>query len=244
MVNIGGKGLFIKELEEKLLEREIDLAVHSMKDVPAQMHDNFVIAAVIKREDFYDCFLSEKFSSLQELPKHSIIGTCSPRRQAQLKYHYNLQGRNLRGNIETRLQKMKDFDGIILADVALKRLHKTHLICEKLPIEQFLPAGGQGVIGVQCLRNNLSLRKKLQKINHMASFECITLERIFLFQLHADCHVPVGILVRKFNDQFEARIEVFNSKNEQIFDKNFGNYYEIRDWLQRKGQKLRDFVKE
>lgn len=242
LVKIGGKGLFIKELEEKLLTGEIDLAIHSMKDVPAQMNDEFCIPAILKRNDFQDCFLSSKYNSLSEFPDNVVIGTCSPRRKAQLLWHFDLQSHDLRGNINTRLQKMNQFDGIILAKVALQRLKKTEYIKENLSIDKFLPAGGQGAIGIQCLKYNIKLMQKLQKINHKNSYECLQLERIFLRELHADCHVPVGILVQKKSDLFTAKFEVFNNKNERIFCQFAGNFFKMKRFLQINGQKLKNYI--
>lgn len=240
LVEIGGKGLFIKVLEEKLLSGEIDLAVHSMKDIPAQMDPRFSLPIILRRDSHEDCFLSNGDISLSDLPPKSLIGTCSPRRQAQLRYHYNLQTENLRGNIGTRIEKIDQFAGIVLARTALQRLELTHLITENL---HCIPAGGQGAIGVQCLTKSLKLREKIEKINHKKSAECIFLEREFLLYLQADCHVPVGILVQKKDNLFCVELEIFNRKNERQYLTWLGNFQRMRNWLSEKGREFRDYIR-
>lgn len=192
---IGGKGLFTKEVELALLNKKADIAVHSMKDVPYDILDDFEIISVLKREDKRDVFVSNTGESFNDLKKNAKIGTSSVRRGALLKsIRPDINVVPIRGNVQTRLQKMKEnnLDGIILAAAGLKRLNMENIITEYFNPEVFLPAVGQGALGVECLKNdkNRELYKKLDDYN--ARIE-INAERSFMKELNGNCHSLIGI---------------------------------------------------
>jgi hydroxymethylbilane synthase len=192
---IGDKGLFTKEIEKELLSGEIDIAVHSMKDLPSELPPGLCIAAVLEREDPRDVLLSHKNYSLAELPHAAQIGTSSLRRIAQLKaWRPDLQLVDMRGNVETRIRKMKeqDLDGIILACAGVKRLGLEEMISDYLPAHLVLPAVGQGMIAVEARAGEQDVLKLLSRINHQDSFLASQAERGFLHELGGGCQVPVA----------------------------------------------------
>ncbi len=216
LAKIGGKGLFTKELEELLLSGEIDLAVHSLKDVPVEFPNNLGLVAITKREDWRDCFVSEKYPNLESLPFHAKIGTTSLRRSMQLKlYRADFDTLSLRGNVQTRLGKLKngDFDAIILANAALKRLEiQSELpFCE--PLESMLPAMGQGALGIECALDNVELITYLKSLEDLPTSICCVAEREFIKVLEGGCQVPIGVFAR-----LESRnlIESNQSKDAQL----------------------------
>ena len=179
----GGKGLFCKELELALIKKKVDLAVHSMKDVPGQLEEKLIIPAVLKRENPLDAIISKNNIKLSDLKENSRIGTSSPRRAAQMKnFRKDLQIIALRGNVETRLNKLKTgkLDAIILAVAGLKRLSLQDCISEVLPDSICLPAVAQGIIGIECLKENKNLIDYLTPINHQSSYFQMLAERSFL----------------------------------------------------------------
>ena len=193
---IGGKGLFTKELEIQMLEGNIDLAVHSLKDVPAQLPPEFIISAVTKRAEPFDAFVSNKYKSFEELPKGAVIGTSSLRRRAQLlSIRSDLKIENLRGNVDTRLKKLDEgnFDAIILAAAGLKRLGYENRINKILPPEIMLPAVGQGAIAVETLTDNVEIRGILQFIDDKNTRSVTLAERAFLRIVEGGCQVPIGV---------------------------------------------------
>ena len=193
---IGGKGLFTKELEVQMLEGKIDLAVHSLKDVPVQLSDEFTIAAITKRTDPFDAFVSNKYKSLHDLPQGAKIGTSSLRRHAQLlAIRPDLQIENLRGNVNTRLQKLDagDFDALILATAGLKRLGYQSKIVEILSPEVMLPAVGQGALAIETLKNNFKICEMLKFIDDKNTRAVTNTERAFLRVVEGGCQVPVGV---------------------------------------------------
>jgi hydroxymethylbilane synthase len=192
---IGGKGLFLKEIEEQLLNKEIDIAVHSMKDVPAFLPEGLIIPAVLKREDPRDCFISFKYQSIKELPLNSTIGTSSPRRKFQLlKIRPDLNVINFRGNVNTRIKKIEDgiVDGAIMAYAGMKRLGLDNLVSEILDTQNFLPAICQGTIGIECRDSDNEIIKLLQTINDQTSYHSTIVERAFLKKLEGDCKAPIA----------------------------------------------------
>lgn len=195
LVEIGEKGLFVKEIETALLKREIEIAVHSLKDLPTKLPEGLVLAAALPRDDPRDVFISEKYNSISELPKGAKIGTSSLRRKSQLlSLHPDLNIVPLRGNVDTRIRKLKEgrIDGIVLASAGLKRLGMEKLITEYLPINIMVPSVGQGVIALETREDLTEIRKMLSKINHAETFSCIIAEREFAKEIGAGCHVPVG----------------------------------------------------
>lgn len=202
---IGGKGLFLKEIEEALLQGEVDIAVHSMKDVPYELPNGLVIPSILKREDPSDAFVSVKYQNLNELPKKAVIGTSSLRRSVQLKKLYpHLQFQDLRGNVDTRLKKLVtgEFDAIILASAGLIRLGLDHHINERLKI---IPAVAQGAIGIECRETDSAVVEFLQDLNHAETFECVSLERLFLQLAEGSCTMPIGCFVEKEKDVFSLK---------------------------------------
>jgi hydroxymethylbilane synthase len=195
LAKIGGKGLFIKELETAMLEGRADIAVHSMKDVPAHLPAGFEIAAVLEREDPRDALVSPDYFTLEEIPADSIIGTSSLRRQAQLRHaRPDLRVEPVRGNVETRLQKLDHggFAAILLAAAGLKRLGLAHRISGLLATEVSLPAVGQGAVGVECLADSGEVGSLLASLEHVDTRRCVEAERAFAAGLGASCESPVA----------------------------------------------------
>ena len=192
---IGGKGLFIKELEVAMQAGDADIAVHSMKDVPADMPEGFCIAAVLERANHADSLVSRDGSSLDSVPQGGTIGSSSLRRQAQLKLlRPDLHIEPLRGNVNTRLAKLDngDYDAIILAAAGLERLGLEDRISQKFSPDEMLPAAAQGVIGIECLVTNTALREVLEKLTHQATLHTTTAERAIASTLSASCQSPVA----------------------------------------------------
>lgn len=195
LAKVGGKGLFVKELEQGLLQGEADLAVHSMKDVPMDLPEGLHIAAILAREDPRDAFVSERYPSLEALPEGARIGTSSLRRQCQLKLRLpGCETVNLRGNVGTRLEKLRseNLDAIVLAAAGLKRLGLAGRITETLAPETSLPAVGQGAIGIECRQADRFINELLSGLHDPASALCITAERAFNHRLNGGCQVPIA----------------------------------------------------
>jgi hydroxymethylbilane synthase len=195
LADIGGKGLFIKELERAILADEADLAVHSMKDVPAEIPDGLAMVAVTQREDPHDALVAPRFASLAQLPEGARIGTCSLRRQAQLlAYRPDLRILPLRGNVNTRLAKLDagEYDAIILAAAGLQRLGMQERIRERIEFDQCLPAIGQGVMGIECRSDAPHVHELVSAVNHPDTAVCVDAERAFGARLEATCQVPLA----------------------------------------------------
>ena len=194
---IGGKGLFIKELEIAMEAGEADIAVHSMKDVPAEMPVGFCVAAVLERANHADAFVSSRAASLADLPHGARIGSSSLRRQAQLKLiRPDVAVEPLRGNVNTRLAKLEagEYDAIILAAAGLERLGLQHHIAQQFRPDEMLPAAAQGVIGIECLESRAELRAVLDKLNHEPTVHTTGAERAIAKTLEASCQSPVATL--------------------------------------------------
>lgn len=192
---IGGKGLFVKELEAALEDGRADLAVHSMKDVPMVLPQGFAIAAISEREEPYDAFVSNRYASLADLPAGAVVGTSSLRRESQLRARFShLTIKPLRGNLGTRLSKLDagEFDAIILAAAGLKRLGYADRIRETLSAEDSLPAPGQGALGIEILDSRDDLKALLAPLNHAATAACVIAERSLSRRLGGSCQVPLG----------------------------------------------------
>ncbi len=195
LAKIGGKGLFVKEIEEALLAGDIDLAVHSMKDVPAQLPEGLEILCVPPREDARDALISRDGRSFKDLPQGARIGTASLRRQAQLlNARPDLRIEMLRGNLDTRLRKLKEgqFDAIVLAAAGLRRLAWAHEITEYLDPCVSLPAIGQGALGIEGRSNDSFVRSILDRLNDPATHTTVTAERAVLIRLEGGCQVPIA----------------------------------------------------
>ena len=195
LAKVGGKGLFVKEIEEALLSGVADIAVHSMKDVPMVLPEGLVLGAVPEREVCTDLFLSERYAALEELPAGAVLGTSSLRRQAQvLALRPDIQVAMLRGNVETRLRKMKEgqYDAIILARAGVKRLGLSATHQQDLTPPDMLPAVGQGALGVEMREDREDLRELLSFLEHRPTRLCVEAERSFLRRLDGGCQVPIA----------------------------------------------------
>ncbi len=217
---LGGKGLFLKELEQAMLAGDADIAVHSMKDVPAAMPDDFQICAVLERADASDAFVSNHYQSLDELPDGAVVGTSSLRRQAQLlSLRPDLQVKPLRGNVNSRLQKLDDgqYAAIILASAGLIRLGFEDRIADRLTAPQWLPAVSQGAIGVECLADNKSLAEDLAVLSHTDTYLCIRAERALNLTLEGSCSVAIGAYAEALADHsIQLKAAVFSPDGEQV----------------------------
>jgi hydroxymethylbilane synthase len=210
---IGGKGLFIKELEQALEDGRADIAVHSMKDVPMNMPPGFMLAAITEREDPRDAFVSNKYTHPDELPAGSIVGTSSLRRESQLRARYpHLQVQPLRGNVQTRLRKLDEgqFAAIILAAAGLKRLELTYRITSLLEPEISLPAVGQGALGIECRDDRADLALLMQPLHHAETAYCVEAERAMSRVLGGSCQVPLGGFAEITDDVLTLRGFVAN----------------------------------
>jgi hydroxymethylbilane synthase len=199
LAKIGGKGLFVKEIEEALLQKRIDLAVHSIKDVPTELPQGLHLSVITEREDPRDVFISRDGKALKDLPQKAKIGTSSLRRQAQLlHFRSDLELVSLRGNLETRLKKLKtmNLDGIVLAMAGMKRLGLEEKITEVIPLEISLPAIGQGALGIETRMNDEKVEKQIRFLNDKDSWITISAERAFLKTLEGGCQVPIAAFAR------------------------------------------------
>ena len=248
LAKIGGKGLFTKEIERQLAEKNIDLAVHSLKDVPNELEKNFKIAAITKRENPFDAFVSEKFSSLEDLPKNSVVGTSSLRRAAQiLKIRPDLQIKNLRGNVETRLRKLDagEFDAIILAAAGLERLGYGSRIRKIL--SEIIPAAGQGALAVEIRADDFLTAEKVKFLNDEKTFSAVKIERDFLKKVGGSCQIPVGIFAETDDKKISARAIILSVDGKNFIEdtkkdslenlNNFGESF-AENLLERGGRKI------
>lgn len=212
LLNFGGKGLFVKELEHALLDGRADIAVHSMKDVPAQFPEGLSLHTICQRDNPFDAFVSKTFKNLDDLKPGSTIGTASLRRQAQLlAYRKDLNVKMLRGNIHTRLEKLEqgDFDAIILACAGLERMHLNDKIRQTIASSIMLPACGQGAIGIECRSDDLKTQILIEKLQCVNTSLCVQIERTVNRELGGHCHVPIAIFAFFLSSgdiQLEARV--------------------------------------
>jgi hydroxymethylbilane synthase len=205
---IGGKGLFVKELETALADGVADLAVHSLKDVPMRMPDGFELAVIAERCDPLDAFVSNHYENLAALPAGSIVGTSSLRRESQLRARYpHLIVQPLRGNLQTRLRKLDEdqYAAIILAAAGLKRLGLHERIRGIISSEDSLPAVGQGALGIECLSSRTDVIALLQPLHHAQSAACVLAERAMSLKLNGSCQVPLGGFAQIQNGRLRMR---------------------------------------
>lgn len=195
LAKVGGKGLFVKELEQAMLDGSADIAVHSMKDVPMEFPEGLGLPVICEREDPRDAFVSNRYTTIDDMPAGSVVGTSSLRRQCQvLASRPDLHVKFLRGNVQTRLQKLDngDYDGIILASAGLIRLELEARIASHLTPEQSLPAGGQGAVGIECRTDDTELQALLAPLHHPATAERVQAERAMNRRLEGGCQVPIA----------------------------------------------------
>lgn len=215
----GGKGLFLKELEKSLIKNDTDIAVHSLKDVPAKLDKRFGLLTFNEREDPSDVFISKKFKSIDELPSGSVLGTSSPRRIALLKASKkNIKIKEIRGNIQTRINQLKGngLDGIILAAAGILRMSLENTITQRLSADRFIPSAGQGVLCVQYLKKNTLLEKTLVKHVNKNTQLCADVERCFVDEINGDCMSPIGINARVLGEEI-----IVNAIVSDFYGKNF-----------------------
>lgn len=208
LAKVGGKGLFVKELEQSLLDGMADIAVHSMKDVPVEFPDGLHLPVICKREDPRDAFVSNTFLSLDSLPQRACVGTSSLRRQTLLhEYRPDLAISNLRGNVNTRLKKLDngEYDAIILAVAGLLRLGFTERITQYLDPETSLPAIGQGAIGIECRRDDARIHSLINVLHDPATYICVSAERAMNQQLQGGCQVPIAGYAELVNETLTLR---------------------------------------
>ncbi|ENM5731602.1 hydroxymethylbilane synthase [Vibrio mimicus] len=219
LAKVGGKGLFVKELEVAMLEGRADLAVHSMKDVPVDFPQGLGLVTICEREDPRDAFVSNTYSKIDDLPSGAVVGTCSLRRQCQLKAaRPDLVIKELRGNVGTRLSKLDagEYDAIILAAAGLKRLELESRIRSFIEPEQSLPAVGQGAVGIECRLDDQRVRELLAPLNHTDTADRVRCERAMNLTLQGGCQVPIGSYALLDGDEIWLRALVGEPDGSQI----------------------------
>ena len=219
LAKVGGKGLFVKEIEEALLRKEVDLAVHSMKDVPTFLPDGLCLPVITEREDYRDAFISKNGKKLKDMPENSIIGTSSLRRKSQIMHiRDDFILKDLRGNVDTRLKKLDkgEFDGIILAVAGLKRMGFEDRIIEFLDESVMIPAIGQGALGIEIREDDEKVKEIVSFLNHEKTFIEVSAERAFLKKLEGGCQVPIGAFGKIENGKLKLIGFVADLKGEKF----------------------------
>jgi hydroxymethylbilane synthase len=242
IADIGGKGVFSKQIEEELLDSKIDLAVHSLKDLPTKMTDGLCVNAVIKRNDPRDAFLSFSNKSFLDLKPNSKIGTSSFRREAQLKLlRKDLEVIPMRGNIDTRISKLKnnEFDAIVLSLAGIQMLDLENEVKEIFTTNQMLPAIGQGAIALQCKKDDQKILDILKKINDKETYYCIEAERALLEAIEGDCDTAIGGLANLSNGQISLKSELFSNNGKKKFvAQSSGHFKEAKKIGYKVGREL------
>ena len=240
--DIGGKGVFSKQIEDELLDLKIDLAVHSLKDLPTKMTDGLCVNAVVKRNDPRDAFLSYNSKSFFELKPQSKVGTSSFRRKAQLNsLRKDINVLSMRGNIDTRISKLKnkEFDAIVLSLAGLKMLNLEKEAKEIFSVDQMLPAVGQGVIALQCRKGDQKTLDTVRMINDKESYFCIQAERALLEAIGGDCDTAVGGLAKLLDDKIILKSELFsNDGNKKFIVQNSGSFQDAKEIGYKVGREL------
>ncbi|MBO1272831.1 hydroxymethylbilane synthase [Shewanella sp. 4t3-1-2LB] len=219
LAKVGGKGLFVKELEVAMLEGQADIAVHSMKDVPVEFPEGLGLEVICKREDPRDAFVSNKYQHIEELPQGAVVGTSSLRRQCQLRERRpDLIIKDLRGNVGTRLSKLDagDYDAIILAAAGLIRLELKERIASFIPAEDSLPANGQGAVGIECRTDDERVKALLAPLEHKETRYRVLAERAMNTRLEGGCQVPIGAYAEIDGDDMLLRGLVGNPDGSQV----------------------------
>ncbi len=246
LVDIGGKALFLKEIEDSLLLNNIDIAVHCLKDVPAALPDRLIIPAVIERSSYEDVLIATH--SLMNLPNGSVIGTCASRRKAFLTHILGdtVKIIDMRGNIDTRIEKFKrgEFDGIILAKAGIDRIGMSHFITEIIPKNLMLPAIGQGTIAIECREDNKSIIALLKSINHTNSYICITAERGFMIEMHGDCKTPIAALAEMKDGVINLDAAFVMPNGSKIFPASLSAKYTNLENAHQLGMKAAQIIKK
>ncbi|NPA33283.1 MAG: hydroxymethylbilane synthase [Aquificae bacterium] len=236
LAKIGGKGLFVKEIEKALLEGEIDLAVHSLKDLPMELPRGLTLGAVTKREEPYDVLISRSGKKLSELPSGSVVGTSSLRRRVQiLRRRPDLKVETLRGNVDTRMRKLNEglYDAIVLAYAGVKRMGYEEHVTEVL--KDFIPAVGQGSLAIEIRKDDQKVKKLVEPLNDEESYTCAICERAFLRELEGGCQVPIGAFATLKGDQITLRAFVSDLNAERFIE---GQLTGKREEAEEVGRKL------
>lgn len=231
---VGGKGLFVKELETGLLQGEADIAVHSMKDVPVEFPRGLHLAVICEREDPRDAFVSNDYTLLDDLPEGSVVGTSSLRRQSQLlKSRPDLQIKFLRGNVNTRLQKLdnREYDAIILAAAGLIRLDMADRITSYLSTEQSLPAMGQGAVGIECREDDALTHQLIAPLSHPETTIRVRAERALNQRLEGGCQVPIGGFAELQGNALSMRAFVASPDGKQMIEGTIEGHAEDAEQL-------------
>ena len=240
--DIGGKGVFSKQIEDELLDSKIDLAIHSLKDLPSKMTDGLCVNAVVKRNDPRDAFLSYSSKSFFQLKSESIIGTSSFRRKAQLNFLRNdINIISMRGNIDTRIGKLKnkEFDAIVLSLAGLKMLNLGNEVKEVFTVDQMLPAIGQGAIALQCRKDDKKTLNIVKMLNDKESYCCIQAERALLEAIGGDCDTAVGGLAKLSNEKIVLKSELFsNDGSKKFVVESSGHFKEAKEIGYKVGKEL------
>jgi len=240
--DIGGKGVFCKQIEDELLESKIDLAVHSLKDLPTKMTEGLCVNAVVKRNDPRDAFLSYSNKSFKELLPQSKIGTSSFRRCAQLNLlRSDLEVVTMRGNIDTRIKKLKnkEYDAIVLSLAGIQMLNLNNQVKEIFTVEQMLPAVGQGAIALQCRKDDQKTLNTLKIINDKDTYCCIKAERALLEAIGGDCDTAIGGLAKLSNNKIFLKSELFSDDGKKKFEsQSSGHIIEAKEIGYRVGKEL------
>ncbi|KAK9748262.1 hypothetical protein RND81_02G046100 [Saponaria officinalis] len=236
LADIGGKGLFTKEIDEAMLNNDIDIAVHSMKDVPTYLPDKIILPCNLEREDVRDAFIAKGVSSLAELPAGSVIGTASLRRKSQLLHRYPSLSvlDNFRGNVQTRLRKLNEgvVQATLLALAGLKRLSMTENVTSILSIDEMLPAVAQGAIGIACRDDDERMVKYLSSLNHEETRLAVVCERAFLETLDGSCRTPIaGYATRDENGDCLFKGLVASTDGKQVIETFRKGPYSLEDMI-------------
>ncbi|XP_074270148.1 porphobilinogen deaminase, chloroplastic [Silene latifolia] len=247
LADIGGKGLFTKELDDAMLRNDIDIAVHSMKDVPTYLPENIILPCNLEREDVRDAFIAKRVSSIAELPAGSVVGTASLRRKSQLLHKYPSLSvlDNFRGNVQTRLKKLDDgvCQATLLALAGLKRLGRTDVVTSVLSIDEMLPAVAQGAIGIACRTDDEKMAEYLASLNHEETRLAVACERAFLETLDGSCRTPIaGYASRDENGDCFFRGLVASTDGKQVLETSRKGPYSLEDMIRigkEAGEELR-----
>ncbi len=221
--DLGGKGLFSKNIENELLNKKIDIAVHALKDMPALQTKGLITNCYLERNDPREILISLKKKKLNELEKNSVIGTSSFRREFQLRnMRKNIECKLIRGNVDTRISKLKNgqYDAIILSSAGINSLNLNNEITQFFSTSEIIPSAGQGIIALQCREEDEEVISLLKKINHMPTYHCAVAERNVLKILEGDCETAVGVYAKIIGDKIELNAELFSVDGTKRFYEN------------------------
>ena len=240
----GGKGLFSKKIEEELLEKKIDIAVHALKDMPSTETEGLTTNCFLERKDPREILISNNNKNLDNLETNSIIGTSSYRREFQLKkIRRDLKYKLIRGNIDTRINKLNNnlYDAIILSYAGIKSLKLENIISQVFSTSEIIPSAGQGVIALQCKKDNKELIELLNKVNHMPTLQCVLAERNVLKVLEGDCETAIGVHAKIKEEKINIEAELFSLDGEERFYHKASKELKLADQL---GKEVGEILKK